>query len=240
MFLAAIGLILLLGIPIIMLIWGGIKLLFGIRKSTFWIGIPALVLWIAGVILCGMVAYHLAKDFNYRVTTSQENTLQFADQETIYLKLDQESEDDYYYVNDDYILGDWEGLILNEYNEVLITYPELQIRKSADSSIRLITKSTARGKTRSHARQRTYKTMYDFQVKDSALIFSPWFRLPEKEKWRKQEIRLILEIPVGRKIYCEREISGIIDYDDNGMPYNLTGKTWIMTEDGLKQFETKQ
>jgi len=76
--------------------------------------------------------------------------------------------------------------------------------------------------------------MYDYQVVDSAIIFDQWFRLPEKEKWRKQEVRIILEIPVGQKIYCHRDLSGILDYKYGRMPFRLIGKTLIMTDGGLE------
>jgi len=160
--------------------------------------------------------------------------------ETIYLTINAEYEDDMYFHDNDYIIGDWEGIILNEHNELLLARPKLDIKKSADEDAHIIIHSSARGRSRSQARDRARNTKYDYYVEDESIIFEPWIRLAEGSKWRKQEIALTVEIPVGQRIYCDHDLSGILDYDSWGMPYNMTGKTWIMTDDGLEKEENSQ
>ncbi|MCK5839352.1 MAG: PspC domain-containing protein, partial [Bacteroidales bacterium] len=82
--LALVGILLVVGIPVIMLIFVGIKLLFGL-KSTKPIGITALVLWIIGVIMCGLIALQVGRDFKHKATTRQETSHQFRTDRPLYL-----------------------------------------------------------------------------------------------------------------------------------------------------------
>jgi len=237
MFLAGIGLLLLIGIPVIMLIYGGIKLIFNIKGKFRYVTIPALILWIAGIIITGFVAWHLARDFNYKITTTEQETMFLTNGGTIYLEMtDNEDEMDLIYEND-YLINDWDHLIITRNNEVLIAEPKLRIRKSDDLDIHIITESTARGRTRSQARDRAENTDYDYYIQDSTISFDQWFRLPEREKWRNQEIFLTLEIPEGKKIRCDRNLYDIIDHQDWKTPHNLAGRTWVMTAGGLEIYD---
>jgi len=53
--------------------------------------------------------------------------------------------------------------------------------------------------------------------------------------WRDQYLKIELLIPIGKKIHLSYDMDEIIDYQRNYYPYNLPGKTWIMTTSGLKR-----
>ncbi|MCK4677359.1 MAG: hypothetical protein KAT48_04435 [Bacteroidales bacterium] len=232
--LALVGILLIIGIPVIMLIFAGIKLLFGL-KSTKPIGIIALVLWIIGVVMCGLIALQIGRDFKHKATTRKEITHQFKTDTPLYLLAgNSEYFDDLIYYEDDFFFDEDHPFIMNEKKEVLIKSIGLDLRKSTDEKTYIILYASARGKNKHHAREISQKIIYHISKTDTSIVFDPYFVLPQHEKWRDQAVHIVLEVPVGQEIYVHPELSTIINYYSYRHSSNRAEKKWQMTEEGLQ------
>ena len=112
----------------------------------------------------------------------------------------------------------------------------LQIKKSKDSTARLIMKHKARGKNNSDARQRAHVFDYPFEQNGGYLILSECFSVPKEALYRGQELKLSLHLPVGNEIFLDPSIENLIfDIENvhNIWDGNMVGHTWRMSQKGL-------
>jgi hypothetical protein len=68
------------------------------------------------------------------------------------------------------------------------------------------------------------------------VLFNNFFRLPEKEKWRNQKVRITMKVPVGQKIHFNESMENLLyEMENSNDTWNedMIGKTMIMTPSGL-------
>jgi phage shock protein PspC (stress-responsive transcriptional regulator) len=226
------GLILLLGIPILMILWGGIKLIFGITRTRY-VGVLFFNLWLIGLIICMYFGIKLGKSFRYPGNYQESQKIELRSDTLIDLRIAANEKTTKLHNTAEYVeIEDLKMYISSDNRDVFYGLPELRIEKAADDKISLETIKMAKGKSTSDADDRAKRTIYHFENKNNALIFDPFFQLPEKELWRVQQVNIILEVPVGTYIRIDEDMDRVID-KDNEIGYDLAGKTWKMTESGL-------
>ncbi|NVO03600.1 MAG: hypothetical protein HXX09_12965, partial [Bacteroidetes bacterium] len=233
--LAMIGLSLLIGIPLLMLIYNGTKLIFGFRTKFRFIGLSSFSLWLTGLVLCGIVALQVTRSFSHKYVKTQTASLIQPIKNTLYLDLKPDNSIDSLKSYDEkFLLGQWNMVTANGKN-IHFGVPNLEFIKSETDSFNLLIFYSARGENRDIAMQRANLIDYKFVQKDSVLLFNPYFYLPVKEKWRNQNVRILLKIPVGKGIFINKNM-GILLNNPNSDSTNseLINKKWIMQEGGLK------
>ena len=78
---------------------------------------------------------------------------------------------------------------------------------------------------------------YKFMQQDSVLTFQPWFMLPDKSVWHKQEINIVLKVPENKVVYLDDKMVKIIhdiENTSNMWDGDMCGKYWIMKPEGLE------
>lgn len=232
--LATIGLILLLGVPIIGLFYAGIRLLFGIRHGSKGIGIALTALWFGGLIISGVTALMLASDFSEKGNHEKKASLIQPLNNKLYLQVADDifkedrdrhgsghsSHDFHLKINDD---------------SAYFGNVRLDIEKSANDSFLLEVNFAARGETGKEAIELAKNINYGFAQEDSLLKFNTYYSIVN-QKWRNQHVKMTLKVPEGKSIYLGENMERIIydvDNTTNTLDYDMVGKTWTMTKDGL-------
>ena len=239
---AIVGILLLIGIPLIMLVYNGIKLLFRFRYRTKYIGLTAFSLWLVGLILCGIVAVKSIKDFSFRLENPVNVNLKISNAETLYLDV---IDDDFTYDYDNYHRGhhrqDFPNikLISSDNKLCFVKNPRLIFQKSRDDDFHLILRKSSRGSSNNDAFHRSNEIVYKIEQNDSTLFFPQYFKLTKKSKWRNQDLRLILKIPVGKVIILNDEIAKLTDRWRYDFPWEMDETKYIMTKSGLEEFEVQ-
>jgi phage shock protein PspC (stress-responsive transcriptional regulator) len=201
-----IGLALTIGVPLIMLGYLGTKLIFRFESRNPAIGFSSLGLWIFGIILLIFASVHGVSDFKSVSTSTKQEPL-ITKSDTLYLTLGADEFSDYLDSN-----FDFDGLRIASLNgkQFLLNEPRLEIEKSETNEFSLVVKSKARGRDLDIAQTNARNINYKFTQQDSLLTFQPWFMLPDKSVWHKQEIDLILKVPENKTIYLYKEMVKII------------------------------
>jgi len=233
-----IGLALALGIPLIMLAYLGTKLIFKFESNNPAIGFSSLGLWVFGIILLIFAAVHGVSDFK-SVSTSTKQEPVITKSDTLYLKLGTDEFSDYLDSN-----FDFDGLRIASVNgkQFLLNEPQLEVEKSETNEFSIVIKSKARGRDLDIAQTNARNINYKFTQQDSLLTFQPWFMLPEKSVWHKQEIEIVLKVPENKTIYLSNEMAKIIHdikNTSNTWDGDMVGKYWKMTPDGLELTQRK-
>ncbi len=245
-YIGLLGIALFVGVPIIMMIYGGIKLVFKIRYSNRWLNLSAGILWLVGFFMLLYVGIRTGQDFN-KVAKIREN-VNVVPNDTLILKM---NEVDVNYtelqVNDDaeegekdfYVHRRHSNYMIGKHNDVkyILGYSRLNIIKSQSNNIEMVVVKEAHGSNKLIAKTRAEHIAYNVTQQDSILLFDNIFRVNDADKFREQDVTVILKLPVGKVIYLDKSLENMI-YDienvTNTYDGDMINRRWMMTEEGLK------
>ena len=232
------GLALTVGIPLIMLAYLGTKLIFRFKSNNPAVGISSLGLWVIGIIILIFASVKGVSDFK-SVSTSTKQEQITTKSDTIYLKLGADEFSDYLDSNIDF-----DGLRLASVNgrQFLLNKPEFDIEKSESKDFSIVIRSKARGHDLDKAQNNAREINYKFTQQDSLIIFQPWFMLPDKSVWHKQEVDIILKVPENKTIFLGNDMIKIIhdiQNTSNMWDGDMGGKYWTMKPEGLELTQKK-
>lgn len=246
-YLGLIGISIFLGMPIIMMIYGGVKILFKIKYSNRWLNFSLGILWLIGF---SMVLYVTIKTFSdFSKEAKVRESVNVEQHETLYLKLNQTAlnyeelnineepdEDERHPMSirrnhDSYMIGKHNGV------KYLLGHAQLNIIKSQSDKIELVIVKEAKGYDKKDATYRAKNITYQIIQQDSLLIFDDIFRANDADKFRAQDVTVILKVPVGKVVYLDKSIENLM-YDvenvTNTFDGDMVNRRWIMTESSLK------
>lgn len=245
-YIGLIGIALFIGTPIMMMIYGGIKILFKIKYSNRWVNLSAGIVWLVGFAMLLYVGVRTGQDFN-NVAKIREN-VSVKNYDTLYLKMND------VYVNYTELQGSDEaeegerGFLSNsrhnnymigkhDNDRYLLGYSRLNIIKSQSNTIEIVVVKEAHGSDKQIAKARAEHISYAVVQQDSLLLFDNIFKVNNADKFRKQDITVILKLPVGKVVFLDKSIENLI-YDienvTNTYDGDMINRKWMMTENGLK------
>ena len=111
--------------------------------------------------------------------------------------------------------------------------PNIHIRKSDDGQTKLRLNRESQGESRRAARQYAENISYSVDVRDSLLVFDPYFTVTPQDKWKFQTLDVTLYVPIGAMIVIDETLN---NYSVTGRYFRRykTNSFLIMTEkDGL-------
>jgi hypothetical protein len=242
------GLILFIGIPILMMIYGGIKLLFKMPYSNRWLNIGAGLIWFIGFIIVTYVGVSTGKDFND--SGKIKETVQLTQHDTLYLKMNSNSDlinklhidltdndEDIHHGkirvfrrHDNYLIGENNG------KKQIVGYARLNIVPSLTENFELIMVKEARGENKRAGSERARAIQYKVIQSDSVLNLDEMFTVESGEKFRVQELQLILKVPNGKVVHLDENMKHLIwdvENTTNTWDPDMAGRRWKMTKEGL-------
>ncbi|UCG27190.1 MAG: PspC domain-containing protein [Bacteroidales bacterium] len=231
------ALILTVCIPLLALIYGGIKLIFRFKANDKMIGLMAFILWFLSA--ASIFVLTLVEGVNYsdHATLTNRYPLTGLRVDTIYLRLN-ENYPELGQNNDLHFELEGTEIIVSRVEDKFYSKPTFDIEMSDNDKSSLEIERRSQGKSRRLAAENAQMINYYWEQQDSLLQLDQFFSLPEGEKWRIPEIRITLLVPEGKSVYIGEEMDEII-YDienvENIWDFDMVGKMWIMTEDGLTQ-----
>ena len=239
--LGMIGLALFIGIPLLMLVYNGIKMIFGYKSKKRFIGVSSFTLWFAGLILCLIVSVGILSNFSHKSVINKKETLTQPQggMLKVYMRKNDlvDSVSDY---ESKFVIGQW-NLISANSKSIRFGLPELVISRSESDNFQILTYYTSKGIDKADAEGHIKKIIYNYKQTDTSLVLDPYYVLSENERWRAQNIRIVIKVPVWKAIYLSPETSSILHYDSEyDFNKDLAGKKWIMTDNGLKEYYAPQ
>ncbi len=240
-----IGLILTVGVPAFMLLYGGFKLLFRIKYSNRWLNISAGLIWLIGFIMATYASVKIASDFS-ESSKYKENKTVMASAETYTISAIEGEQLLSLYKIDDVSFGDHSEHHFNksEYTigtlnnkKVIVGSPNLRIVASTNDKIEIVINKKARGKEKRLAYDRAKEITYNYKLDSTKVILDELFYLSEDQKFRFQEIEILVKVPKDKIIYLDHSLMNIIyDADNitNTYTQDMLNRRWKMTDKGLE------
>lgn len=233
--------VLLIGIPLFMLVYAGIKLIFGLQRTRF-VGITAFNIWIIALLITGYYGFKTFRSFSQSGVYEEKVAVEVAVGNQVRVEARENETFDRYYRYEEYFhIDDARMIITNDADDFFYGIPQVEFVKGTGERIEVVVYSRARGKSGHHAGLRAERTIFNYSVSDSLLVFDRFFKLPALEVWREQEVDVVVKLPVGTHIYITENMESIIN-DFHHSPYRLSGEYWVMTDTGLEEtspFPTK-
>ena len=232
-----IGMGLLFGIPLLMMIIKGIKLLFNFKIKSTALNFAFLALWVIGwgitiylgVLYFGNFTHKSAVTREYNIGNSTVDTLQIS-----LIKIENAKEFAHFNIN---LNDDKNAYLLSNNSKFYVRDVMLKIEKSQDSSFHLSEIMSAYGYTGTDAKSNANEIGYEYNLEGKKLMLHSYCFFPLDKPWRKQKARLIIEVPEGKTIYLDKNMKHFLDdipnvsdtYDED-----MLGNYWKMTPEGLK------
>lgn len=242
-----IGVIIFIGAPVVMMIYGGVKILFRIHYSNRWINLAAGIVWLTGLFMLLYVGARTLNDFSSESKVRQNVPIK--SYETLFLKMNQipvdkeelilSYHDDEDTDEDFSTIQKFKGYALGRKNnsKYLLGTPQLNIIKSQSDKLELVIVKESNGSDKKIATERAKNISYEVIQTDSIIMFDDLFKILNAGKFRNQKITAILKLPIGQIIYLDKSLEHLL-YDvenvSNTSDIDMIKRRWMMTKAGLK------
>lgn len=221
-----------------MLILNGIRLIFGFRRRIRIVSLTAFSLWLAGLILCGYVAFSVVKDFREKGLSKQEIKIISPKSNMLYIDVSSKQNQKVLFkeVDKSVEIRNWHITSQND-SSFNIGLPKLKFLKNDSNYFSMNIIKSAKGESYKIAKYRAENIVYTALQKDSAIVLDNYFNLTKDENWRDQQVTVVIYIPMGKTIFLTKNIESLLyfsDYNDESWDADMIAKPMIMTESGLK------
>ena len=231
--LGILSLTILIGIPFLAMFFIGTKLVFSYKTNNTAIVLGMVGVWLLALVTLLVVSAGEAGNYKSQTSLTSSETIYCDPCPTLYIQL---ANDRY----EAYPESDWDldrfKVVQMDGKNVILGQPRFDIEKSNTDDIVLVFRKRSRGKDQANANENIQDIIYHYQVKDSLIVFDPWFLTGEEGKWRDQRVDITLKLPVGKSVFLSDEMVKIIyDIDNisNVWDRDMVGKYWEMRPDGL-------
>jgi phage shock protein PspC (stress-responsive transcriptional regulator) len=236
MFIAILGIAFTIGIPLLLILYRVLRYLFNIRKEPKRVRTTAGVLWIIGVIMLGIIALSVSKNFGSKQAASVSMPIQQPKGDTLYLNdvlINENTSDIFIGVS-----GNNNNFnIVSNQDTASLTLVDLDIVRADGNEFELVQEISSRGSSKQDALLGTKELQYKISQTDSSLSLSNYFSILPGKKFRGQTVHLLLKVPVGKSVYLGNDLELLLnDVKNTTNMYDgdMTDKIWTMTGGGLE------
>jgi len=232
--LLVIAITLLVLIPIAAMIYGLVKLIFNLKSRNRGLSIGAVTLWVVSLLLIiGIVAFESShySDFG-RASLSQELSISA---DTLYVTINEDQEE---YLDDESILDLDDKWFLMEDADGFYGRIDLDIERANGEEYVIEVEKESKGRNREYAKENASNIDYKFRIRGNTLELDPYFSVDLEHKWRFPRVEAVLRVPEGKVVVLDHQTRDILEGVRNVnrlSDWNMAGKSWIMTEEGLEK-----
>ncbi|MGB8491473.1 MAG: PspC domain-containing protein [Bacteroidales bacterium] len=227
--------------PLLALIYWGIKMIFWFRARDGIFALGGLVIWVMSVAALsillaneGISFSETSKIVSGEVLNNTRSELYIASGHKITdLQFDKEisipDEDYNIYFSDD--------------NKRLYISPVLNINPSDDKKIHIDIRKRSTGRSRSEATHKAESLIYDYSSSHDTIYLDNYFSIPEGSKWSFDNVTVSLSIPDGTVVHFDQASFDMFrqhyyhhwENDNEESHYHENASLpWVMTEEGLR------
>jgi phage shock protein PspC (stress-responsive transcriptional regulator) len=241
-------LLLFLGVPIIALLIWLVRRIMGVRSNSNYLGYTFGGLWTIGWICAIMLGASIASNFKSRTSVRENVTIAPPSSGKVLLKLTEG--------NVKYFGSDWFGFegempfFSKNEDSIMMSTVRLKLIKSNDADYHISVIKFSNGKSPAIAERLANKIFFPVLQNDSIIYLPKGFTITPEDKFRNQQVLMVVEIPVGKKIQVDRNVDNFSHFNvdighrrgwngewddrwDNAYYYNGNVE-YVMTENGMK------
>ena len=233
----AVSAILVVFIPLFAIVYGGFKLLLGIRPNDRAFAAVGFTAWVLSLIVLIVLGGSQVK--NFAISVKDENVIEIEEpaNKTLYLK----AREDHPVKKSKFYIFDSEFSLLYDKDDEdhLYAYPEIDIIQGYSDKIEIEIRKEGRGRDRSRAITNTSEIDYYCSQQDSIIWFDPYYSLSGDNRWTFPQVDITVRVPEGFILYIDESLEEQLDYIKKRNYVRIdemVNHYWIMTEEGLTKF----
>jgi len=202
---AIIAVSLVIFIPIVMMIFHGIRFLFNLKRNKT-VGNIAWQSWVVALIVALGISYTTITSFKEEAIVITKYDFDSLNSDTLQIRLNTNN----YYA--DVLSSDKRTVVSQDRNipilreGVFYGEPRLRILDSENDEFYMKLYLKARGHNEVEAEEHIQDMTYHFKIDSLGMILDPYFLLKEKSKWRSQDVDVRIYIPGGSSIMLDKNI----------------------------------
>ncbi|MBW6499900.1 MAG: PspC domain-containing protein [Bacteroidales bacterium] len=225
-------------LPLLAMIYWGVKMIFWFRAKDGIISLAGLVLWVMSVAALSLILFNEGVSFAETARTSSREIIENPP-EKLYI-MGGQTVDALNYDKDISIPDENYSLYFRDDNKTLYINTQLSINSSEDKALKIEIMKRSAGRSKADARRKAESLIYNYQVSGDTLSLDEYFTFPPDSKWACDNVGVVLYIPEGTQVRFDESTSRMFRpnryYDSDFDSDEFSGRTysWIMTENGLK------
>lgn len=217
-----------------------IKKIVGIKTKNKWLTTTFITLWVLGWICLFGLMTTIGKDFSslsHRNKNETEIKILQPANETLLIEMKKNSPFDPTVDNIDFF--DWTDYFNDSF---YLGNVKLTVIRSLDDSFHLRVVKTAHGRSRSDADTTAANIKFSMTQKDSLITINQGFFLTKKDKFRNQQVDVLLSVPEGKRIRMQK-LTAVSDFENENWEFEINDdnpalmKEFQMTNSGLVPIE---
>lgn len=238
-YLLMIALVVLVIIPIVALIYWGIKILFNVQSRHPALRAFLLTTWILALVLFVTVIIMNSGHFTMEAKTAHTAKIDNKKWPRLYIDVIDNTADKkiiQYSVFD-------RSFLHSDREDALFTVPELAIGLSKDQGMYLGIEKFATNVVPNQTDDVMDRIYFQWEQKDSVVYINNYLTTRDEDFWMFGQVRLNLQIPEGQVVILSERACELLDPDQRYrycQDSMLTGKPAVMTPDGLKKVEKQK
>ncbi|WP_291856797.1 PspC domain-containing protein [Marinilabilia sp.] len=209
---AFLGLLLTAGIPLLVLFYLGMHLIFRFKKGGAAFLVTSLILWLAGIGLIVYTGLNIATQYATKDRIEETSDLRIPTSDTIYIDVNQSS----------LALGKGEsilshdGLSVRSSNNklVLIGTPDIEVIKNAEH-FKITVRKEARGKNNQRAAENAARIEFFHLQNDSLLMLDRYFNVQSPALIRNQKVFVDIEVPTGKEVQIADDLKYLVEISED-------------------------
>ena len=226
-------------LPMLALIYWGVKMIFWFKARDGAISLVALVVWVMTVAILAVISFNEGISFAENAKISAQNILSHSP-DTLYVMSDQKIEDLKF--DKEFTLPHKEySVFINDEKKELYIRPYLDVDKSDNKSTSVEVRKSSAGRTEMDAMKKIDGMRYNYSIKDDTLHLDEYFTSPAGRKWAADNVKISLYIPTGTILKFENGPGFMIHSSfrnerDKYLEYRWESGSnlWVMTNEGLE------
>jgi phage shock protein PspC (stress-responsive transcriptional regulator) len=227
-----ISLLIITVIPLLLLLYAGTKMVFNYAANSQSIVLSALGVWIIAIIVATSSGFGAIDIFSTDASvTSYETITNTSD--TLYISLNKDQNKAY--SGSKVEVNNLKIMIIDQ-EEHLVANPKFTIEPADEKGLKLKIKKESKGNNYRSAKKNANAITYSFSSQNKQLLLDPYFILEENGKWRNQEVKITLNLPLGKVVYLDDSLLPLIhdiENTSNTWDGDMTNTYWIMKPEGL-------
>ena len=226
-------------LPLLAIIYGGIKMIFWFRARDGFILLGGFVLWVLSAAALSIILFN--EGISY-VETARSVTRDYfkITPDTLYI-VSGARLSDIKYDNEIAIPDEEYEIFISDEKKELYLRTFINIHQSEENSVSLEIYKRSAGRNRNDALQKAEELIYNYRISGDSLIIDEFSRIPPGRKWSFDEVWLSVYAPEGTVIIMDRTTESLYhSIDENYYISDPRNRLWLMTEEGLDRIEHRR
>ncbi|HBH85818.1 MAG: hypothetical protein A2X05_13025 [Bacteroidetes bacterium GWE2_41_25] len=236
-------------LPLLALIYWGVKMIFWFRANDGAISLILIVVWTLS--LTALVILLFSEEVSFAEKSRSTSKIPLNNpSDTIHILAANRVSDLITENTLPFNTEDYSVLINNEKMELYIS-PELEIENTSEEPSGISVKMESYGSNEIKAFNNTKELIYNYNISGDTIFFDDYFTIPAGRRWSVDNIEITINLPEGTILRIDSSLERLLDmnrnFDKGDNDYPLEHKEgysfWKITDDGLMpagQYSSKQ